>query len=278
MPYKDPEKRRACSRKSARKAYDANPEHFRERSRKAYASDPEKGRQVARKYRDKYPERVKASFAKWRNKKRAATLLELEQWRKDHPEEAAALDAWQALTPRERRLLSYRRSNARRIAQVRVWGVQYRARKKALRATMDPQELAAILTGARTYQRLYQSMRRTRVQELPATFTPEDEAFMLQYWSYACAACGNQNGFEWFLALDHWIPVKSPECPGTIATNMIPLCHGTGGCNNSKHNLPPEEWLVRRFGARKAKAIAKKVQEYFAIVQARQETSSEVAD
>jgi hypothetical protein len=101
---------------------------------------------------------------------------------------------------------------------------------------------------------------------LPNTFTLEQRAFMLAYWNYACAICGNQEGFWHLLADDHWIPINSPDCPGTVADNMIPLCHGTNGCNNAKNSSEPQAWLVKQFGTSKARKLSKAIEAYFAVV------------
>jgi len=54
---------------------------------------------------------------------------------------------------------------------------------------------------------------------------------------------------------------------------MIPLCHGLGGCNNSKSDKDPEPWLTKRFGKRKAAVILKRIHAYFALVAAKEQAS-----
>ena len=111
--------------------------------------------------------------------------------------------------------------------------------------------------------------RKTAKRGLPSTFTHEEQAFCRQYFHYACAICSKEEGFQWLIGLDHWIPLKSSACPGTVATNMIPLCHGNGGCNNKKGRKDPGQWVTEQFGTRKAAAILKKIEAYFAAVRAR---------
>ena len=103
------------------------------------------------------------------------------------------------------------------------------------------------------------SLRRARVKGFPSTFTQEEQHFCRAYFHYACAVCGKEEGFQWTLAMDHWIPINSPHCPGTVATNMIPLCDGVGGCNTRKQDTLPELWLIKRFGKRKAGAFSRKL-------------------
>jgi hypothetical protein len=54
--------------------------------------------------------------------------------------------------------------------------------------------------------------------------------------------------------------------PGTVAHNILPLCHGEGGCNNSKRNKEPRQWLVEQLGQRKANAVYKRIMAYFEMV------------
>jgi uncharacterized protein YlaI len=117
-------------------------------------------------------------------------------------------------------------------------------------------------------------LRNARKRGLPSAFSLAEEAFCRAYFDYACAACGNEEGFQWTISLDHWIPLSSPECPGTVASNIIPLCNGVGGCNTRKQGKDPETWLLARFGPRKARQILAKINAYFAVVLARQEESS----
>ena len=116
-------------------------------------------------------------------------------------------------------------------------------------------------------------IRRTRKHALPFFFSLNEEAFCRSYFHYACAVCGNEEGFQWTIAMDHWIPLKATDCPGTLAANMIPLCHGRGGCNNSKKNKDPEPWLIKRFGPSKARHILKKIHSYFATVAMQEQAS-----
>lgn len=111
--------------------------------------------------------------------------------------------------------------------------------------------------------------RRARKRELPNTFAQTDYDFMMQYWHFSCAVCGRENGFQWTIAADHWIALKDPACPGTVVTNILPLCHGVGGCNNSKSNKSPSLWLLERYGKTKAKKIETAIMAYFSRAQER---------
>jgi hypothetical protein len=67
------------------------------------------------------------------------------------------------------------------------------------------------------------------------------------------------------LAIDHWIALddKRVNNPGTVITNLLPLCHGKGGCNNSKGNKDPEQWLHEIYSCDEAEAILGRIKAYF---------------
>lgn len=108
--------------------------------------------------------------------------------------------------------------------------------------------------------------RRARERAMPDTFTAQDWQRAVDYFHGRCAVCERQckDLFgERTIAADHWIPLNSPDCPGTVPTNMIPLCHGSDDCNCSKGHKDPIEWLIWKFGKRKANEILKRVNTYF---------------
>ena len=92
--------------------------------------------------------------------------------------------------------------------------------------------------------------RRATKRALPAQWSDADAQRMLAYWKNCCAICSQHvepNNAFYYLAQDHWIPLTSPECPGTVPCNMLPLCHSkignALGCNSAKYNADPIEWL-----------------------------------
>jgi hypothetical protein len=149
-------------------------------------------------------------------------------------------------------------ANRRRSLQ---WQIENRERRNARERERHKQHPEM--------HRTRNARRRARQRNLPDTFTTDQEAFMLNYWGYACAVCGNEEGFFWTLVADHFIPVTSPNCPGTVAHNLIPLCNGRRGCNNSKRHSVPGPWLERRVGKTKAAKILHAIATYFAEVHQR---------
>ena len=113
--------------------------------------------------------------------------------------------------------------------------------------------------------------RRARKLDLPDTMTEHDWQVALTYFDNSCAVCGRSfktNSGTYKPAADHWIPLSDPrpDNPGTVPTNIVPLCHGTGGCNNSKHDRDAKEWLVSRYGKVSAEEIFERIEQFFRIV------------
>lgn len=165
-----------------------------------------------------------------------------------------SISAWKGIHPESARK-SYQKHAAERYRKGQAW-------KKA-----NP------IKTAQMFQRGI-AKRKARKRELPNIFTKEDHTFCYQYWGYACAYCGREEGFLWTLALDHFIPLAVPECLGTVPWNILPACHGISGCNNRKHKLLPQTWLPERFGKRKAALILKRIEAYFAITRERHASPS----
>lgn len=107
--------------------------------------------------------------------------------------------------------------------------------------------------------RIKQSRRRARIRTLPDTFTPEQWITCLEYFGYSCAVCGVSFD-EIEVHADHWIPLNSDECTGTIATNIVCLC---SDCNQSKYTKSPYVWLEKLYGKHKAIEILARIEAYF---------------
>lgn len=186
---------------------------------------------ASKNYRSAHPERVRHTNKTYREKHKLQRNKTSSVWKNNHREHVSAYNrAWRQAHP--------------------TYDTIY--------CRLYPEKIALIV-----------HRRRARKQGLPDTFTLEQEQFGRRYFHYACAYCGNEEGFQWKVVMDHFIPIASPSCPGTIATNMVPSCQGMGSCNNSKSARDPQEWLIARFGKRKAATILRKIDAYFAAVRAR---------
>jgi len=113
-------------------------------------------------------------------------------------------------------------------------------------------------------QKIAVERRRAKKLETVVDFTKDDWLFALDYWRNRCAICGRTIGFWHTLALDHWIPV----CDGgnTVPGNIVPLCHGIDGCNNSKGKKNAMGWLVEEYGKRVALKKQSSILEFFSHV------------
>lgn len=167
------------------------------------------------------------------------------------------------------------RTNAKkRTDEYRAWDRQYsqrphvKARKKSY---AESQHYKQILR-ARYYSpegqaahKAYMHRHKARKRALSNSFTKQDWLRAVEYFGGCCAICGRPPGLWHKLAADHWIPLASADCPGTVPTNIVPLCHGEGGCNNSKNDTNPIVWLEWKFGKRRAKQIEARINAYFEV-------------
>ena len=147
-------------------------------------------------------------------------------WRAAHREEINAYDrARYTADPVPKRL-----RNRRRRLQ---YPLQKQAEGRQYRATLRGKEVA----------RTAFARRKARKRDLPVAFTTDDWAYALSYWHYACVVCGAQDGLLHILAQEHWIALSHPACPGTVATNILPLCDGRWGCNQRKGTKDGQAFL-----------------------------------
>jgi len=173
--------------------------------------------------------------------------------------------------------------------RIRAFQQAYAARQKSLGLkrvhTSKPPEQAheqfqrwyhKHIHEARESKRLRESIRRANNKQAGglSDIKRADWKFALEYFGNACAVCGRPAGLFHMIAADHWIPI---ELGGyTVKTNIVPLCHGVGGCNNSKKDRMPDIWLQKKFGRRKANMILKRIEQYFSVVRDRDKPTGDV--
>lgn len=199
-----------------------------------------------RKYRDN-PELYKTRARDWVKKNPARKKqLDKDYATKHHEQQNANKRRWAENNP-EKKLKASRDYRKRNPGQ----NTQNAARQRAL----NPESTRAI-----------KLRRRARERELPADFTAKDWQFALDYFGGCCAVCGRPAGLWHTIAADHWIPITASDTLGTVPHNIVPLCQGQDGCNNSKSNRNPIEWLDSRVGKHKAQSILERINRYFQIV------------
>lgn len=227
----------------------------------------ESNRIAAERYRNKHPDRVKTSYTKWSESTKGRKTRQ--DWR-NRP------DVWEkcrrARVEKRRNPITGDIERSKELIRVhkpenqkrrKAYAQQYRSRQNVKERQHDRYIVSKQNAVFNQRRRVNHQRYKARKLNLPLDFTSRDWAVCLEYWSFSCAICGRPRGFWHTLAQDHWIPINSDLCPGTLKTNIVPLCHGIGGCNNSKNDTPADIWLVERYGKRKSKQILKRVESYF---------------
>lgn len=151
----------------------------------------------------------------------------------------------------------YRESNLEKAKNaIRDWAKRNKDRVDANRKRYKAEKPEAVKAIKQRY--------RARKAGLPDSFSKAEWQHALDYFGGCCAVCGRPlMGMLHKAHCDHWIPLSDPSCPGSIARNLLPLCGGVDGCNNSKGGKHPDLWLTEKLGKRKAKQVKKKIQAYF---------------
>lgn len=183
------------------------------------------------------------------------------QWKKEHiEEEHARQKRYRELRPeyhRER----MRRYRAENPDYQNNWNKKNHDKVREYRKHTHAKNLSR--------NRVKVQRRRARVAGLPNDLTSSQWVDCLEYFNHCCAVCGRQLR-DLFGEIepnaDHWIPIASPKCTGTIATNIVCLCNK---CNSNKRARDAFEWLTDNFGKRQAKAIMQRIETYFQWVRER---------
>ncbi|HEX2907279.1 MAG TPA: hypothetical protein VHO69_10495 [Phototrophicaceae bacterium] len=144
------------------------------------------------------------------------------------------------------------------IEKRRQWRKDNNERYRAYNADWferNPEKARAIRTA-------HDVRRRARKRALPNTFKPQDWLDCLEYWGHQCAICGSTGK----LNADHWIPLYSENCPGTVVDNMLVLC---GHCNFTKNRRDPIKWLIEKLGEDAAAQKLAEIETYFEFVKSK---------
>ena len=202
-----------------------------------------------REYRGNFPERRKNTLKRYYENNKESIRSRRKIYF-DSEKGKVAKKAWIAANHEKRKAIANR----------------YARKKSAERAALNPP--AKPLTDEEQKQRKIMKWHKRKAQKLslPNDFTHDDWDFALAYFRDGCAICGRPAGLLHTISVDHWCPIAAPDCPGHIPSNIVPLCHGVGGCNNSKGNRHPEQWLKAKFGDKKAEAILTRIHEFFSKV------------
>lgn len=239
-------------RASQRKTYHKHRDRIRKEQKDYYENNKEKVIATNQRWKDNNPDKVKGYRDKHYQENRDEIIRRTTEWNKNHP---------------GRRRIIVKRYNDKHKQEKAKYAQERRQRDPFLLrlnskiwALNNPDKVKA------------KKLRyRARKSNLPNNFTHADWQRALSYFNGCCAVCTNPlNGLFHTAAADHWIPLidSRTDNPGTVPWNIIPLCHGDQGCNNSKGSADPIEWLTRKFGKRRAKKILAQIEAYFEWVRA----------
>jgi 5-methylcytosine-specific restriction endonuclease McrA len=125
----------------------------------------------------------------------------------------------------------------------------------------DSPETQERLRNRKAEYKVRNERNRTRRLSVPCDFNATDWRNCFAYWHGCCAYCGKQAEGLWATVhQEHFIPITSADCPGTVRWNMLPACEH---CNLSKNNKEPRGWVINKFGKRKGARILKQIDKYF---------------
>lgn len=214
-------------------------------------------------------------FQKNRRECKACTKARQRKWEADNRDRVNARSrAWAAANPERSRSIkvaSYIRTNAKERAGQRYHAdpskfterskSRYLANPEKVRAYQKDYRIknrerfnascrAAKKAKPEKYAEIHRNgviRRRARKRGLPDKWGRAEMRAALARFNQSCAVCRTPFGLMTAMEWDHWIPLASPSCPGTIPSNMVPLCEV---CNLSKSNAPAEQWLRSQFPQR----------------------------
>lgn len=209
------------------------------------------------------PDVVRAEDKKYRERRRIKRAINMKIWKEKNREHVLIYHRQHNATPERKEQKRLRRQRPEVRRQELDYAREYNQRPYAV----QQRKLRNKDGRAKAIKHRY----RARRLNLPNSFTKHDWLNALDYFNNSCAVCGRPRGLWHTLAADHWIPLSAgvENNPGTVATNIVPLCHGFNGCNNSKHRKMPTQWLIDRFGAEQAKIVTDRVQKFFQYLQSK---------
>lgn len=231
----------------------------REYATKKYYEDHEHALEIARRYRERHPEITKERNRKWQeenpDKLRESKLkhrdANIDQIRAS--QRGRNRKVMQDPEKHAKKLESDHRYREKNLEKDRQHSRDYRKKNPHIVKASIQKWCAE--NPERT--KLLKQRRLARKGGLPDTLTIEEWKYAISYWNGCCAYCFEEVES---LTLDHYIPLSNPDCPGTVAQNIIPACRS---CNSSKNNGDVMYWLSWRFGEKEARVILANIIEYF---------------
>lgn len=150
----------------------------------------------------------------------------------------------------------YAKNPSLQLARTRNWRNANPDKAKASQRNWIEQNRGKIRSNARRSN----YKRRTRKKGLPHSLTELDWLRALDYFEHCCAYCLDPPQVGQTLHADHFIPLASRKCPGTVPENIVPACRH---CNSSKGRKHPKRWLTERFSPFYALIALRRIRDYF---------------
>lgn len=260
-------------------------------AKEKYKNDPSKRLAYSRKYAEEHPNYSKDYYYNHKDevtikqkeyyKKNREHLLEYSKnYVKEHHDEVLRKAKIYYFEHKETRLeysRVWRNNNRKHISEYsKLYNIKHNTEVRKRNKKYREEHKEELAEKSKIYHKKHPEVyrecirrRRSRKANLPFNFTKEDEQFALNYWDYKCAICGKKLNLSdrtaW--AMDHWIALSDPrpDNPGTVKTNMLPMCNGVSSCNLFKHNNDPIEWVYRTF-PETANKILDDINTYFKLV------------
>lgn len=228
--------RRDCMVIQRREQYIKHIDRIRKTSKRYRDEHVEEARQCTRRWREHYPDKAKATLERQKSK----------------PDYKAKRKAYNQ---------RYYQANRAKFAVAKsVWQRQNRDKVKQAHHRYNEKHPEA--------RRNVKRRRDSYARQLPSTFTGSDWRYALEYFHGCCAYCGNPPSlFDTYTVLHEEHYIAQINGGGYTPDNIVPACQT---CNLSKGDQPPLDWLVKRFGKKKARQIAARIEQFFEIVWARQ--------
>lgn len=235
-----------CRQKHNRAYWQENREAINERQRESYPERRERALAYHKRWREKNREYDLAKKREWYQQNRDQNLANSRAWRAQNREYMREYDRQYRLAHLDE--ISARQQDWTRRNRARI-NAQRRQRYNAIHEVKEGRRLSNV-------------RREARKRGLPDAFSRKDWRFALAWFEGRCVVCGSTED----LHADHWRPLNSDHCPGTVPGNMVPLCRS---CNFSKQDSDPGEWLRWKVGIDRAVEILERVQLYFQQVEER---------
>jgi hypothetical protein len=187
----------------------------------------EKAREYSREYYKIHREEIREKSKTWRKANREYLIEAAKKWNRKNPEKHA------------KHSRDYHKNHPDRVLKQKQ---QYRENNRN-----------------RVY--LLRHKREARKRGLPDTLSTEQWEICLRYFNFRCAYCGCKSDT---FHRDHFIPLASSHCTGTVVTNIVPACVS---CNCSKNSSDPIVWINSMFDLDTSKKILNKIYIYFSMME-----------